>query len=76
MKNLLEYLVKSIVDQPEKIEIGESEENEIIIYCIKADSGDIGKLIGKGGKIIKSLRLLMHTRALKENKKVQLLINE
>lgn len=76
MKDLLEYLTKSIVDEPEKIEIKETEDQGIIIFSIKAGANDIGKLIGKGGKIIKSLRSLMFVRAIKENKKIQLLIEE
>lgn len=76
MKDLLEFLTKSIVDKPNKIEIKETEDQGINIYLIKADTGDIGKLIGKGGKIIKSLRSLMFVRAIKENKKIQLIIEE
>lgn len=76
MKELLKYLTKSIVDEPDKIEIKETEDQGITVFSIKAGSNDIGKLIGKGGKIIKSLRALMYIRAIKENKKIQLLIEE
>lgn len=77
MKDLLTYLAKSLVDNPDKIEITEENNQEgFVSYSIKAESTDIGKLIGKEGKIIHALRLLMHTRAVKENKKVMLRISE
>lgn len=76
MKDLLEYLVNSLVDNPKKVEIAESEENGMVIFTVKADSADMGKLIGKGGKIIRSLRSLMYVRAVKENKRIQLILQE
>lgn len=76
MKDLIEYLVTSLCDKPEKVEIRESEEGEIVTYFIKTDPTDIGKIIGKQGKIIRALRTLVKTRAIIDNKKVQLQIEE
>ena len=76
MKDLLEYLINSLVDNPKKVEIVETEENGVIIFTVKADPADMGKLIGKGGKIIRSLRSLLYARAVKENKRIQLTLQE
>jgi uncharacterized protein len=76
MKKLLEYLVTSLADKPKKIEISETEDNGLVTFTVKADSTDMGKLIGKGGKIIRSLRSLMYARAIKENKRVQIVLQE
>ncbi|MCL4354631.1 KH domain-containing protein [Patescibacteria group bacterium] len=70
MKKTLDFILKSLVDNPDKIEIDEKEENGVITYTISAAEEDMGKVIGKGGKVIKSLRNVMKISAMKENKKI------
>lgn len=70
MKEMLELLVKDLVDNPDKIEIAEKEDGKIITLELKVDPSDMGKVIGKQGKIAKAIRVLMKAYAVKENKKV------
>lgn len=76
MKELLEFLVKSIVDKPEEAAVLETADGEIVTLKIKAAKEDIGKVIGRGGKVIKSLRNLVHILCVKEGKKVSVEILE
>lgn len=72
MKSFLEYLVKSIVDNPEAVEVSESGE----IFTLKVAQTDMGKVIGKGGKIIKAIRDLARILAAKENRHVSVTLTE
>lgn len=76
MKKLLEFIINSLVDKPEAVVIEEVETEDLTTFQIKLDSADIGKVIGKEGRIIKSIRTLLKTKALKENRKIQLVIAE
>lgn len=70
MKEILETLVKSLVEQKEEVTITEKEEEKTIILEVKVNQNDIGKVIGKQGRIAKSIRTLMKSIAGKEHKKV------
>lgn len=73
MKEFLEYALKLIVDNPEEINIEENVLGETSVnFIIHAKSEDIGKIIGKEGKIIQALRNLLKILAVKENKQVHL----
>lgn len=76
MKDKLETLVKAIVDNEEKVEISETSENGIINLIITVDPADMGKVIGKGGKVIKSLRNVIKIAAMKQNVKVFVNLSE
>lgn len=76
MKDLVVFMVQSIVDNPEKVMVEETEAEGLVTLTITVDQSDMGKVIGKGGKIIKSLRHLAYARAIKENKKVQLILTQ
>ena len=77
MKDFLLYLVKGIVDHPDEVMVTEVSggENQVNLE-IKVFNEDIGKVIGKGGKIIKSLRHLLKIRGIKENKVVNVQLVE
>ena len=70
MKNTLHYLVTSIVENEKEVEISETEENGVLNFVIKVDSQDMGRIIGKNGKVIKAIRNVMKIPAMKNNKKV------
>ncbi len=77
MKKALEYIVASIVDEPEKVEISEEEDTSgIINFTIKVASADMGKVIGKGGKVIRSIRNVVKIQAIKQNKKINIVLSE
>ena len=70
MKEMLEILVKNLVDTPDAIEISEKVDGKAIDLELKVDPQDMGKVIGRQGKIAKAIRVLMKAYAVKENKKV------
>lgn len=70
MKETLEMLVKSLVDNTESVEITEKENGNDVTLEIRVDSSDMGKIIGKQGRIAKAIRVLMKAYATKVGKKV------
>lgn len=76
MKDILEYIVKNLVDDPETVSVTEEEVDGVVTLTITPSKEDMGKLIGKGGKIIRSIRNLMKIPAMKQNKKVQVQLAE
>ena len=70
MKETLEMLVKSLVDNTESVEITEKENGNDVILEIRVDPSDMGKIIGKQGRIAKAIRVLMKAYATKVGKKV------
>ena len=77
MKKLVNFIISGIVDNPDKLTVNESvsKEDNLITLDIKTDPKDMGKVIGKKGKIIKAIRNLVKVKALKEGKKVILNID-
>ncbi len=70
MKELLEYVVKSLVNNPENVRIEEAENGDEVVFSVYVDAGDMGRIIGKGGRIAKAVRALMKAASFKENKRV------
>lgn len=69
MKELLEYMVKELVDSPDDVEITEEEEDErTVIYKLKVAEDDLGKVIGKKGRTANALRILMRAASAKRGK--------
>ncbi len=70
MKELVEYIAKSLVDNPNEVEVREVEGERSIILELRVAPEDMGKVIGKQGKIAKSIRTLTRAAATKEGKRV------
>lgn len=70
MKDLLEYIVKCIVDNKEGVEIKQIEGDRSIVLEVKVAQEDMGKIIGKEGRTIKAIRTIMGVVATKIGKKV------
>ena len=70
MKDVLELIIKNLVNDKESVVIEETVSNNDVVYEIKVDSSDMGKIIGKQGKIARAVRTLMKSLATKENKRV------
>ncbi|MGI6716999.1 MAG: KH domain-containing protein [Eubacteriales bacterium] len=75
MKQLLTDIIKPLVDNPDEIVIIERESGDMIILELTVAKTDAGKVIGRGGRIAKSIRTLMRAAAAKENKRVIVDIN-
>jgi len=77
MKDLTHYLVCRLVDHPEAVEVNEQvDEAGRIVISIKVDPSDMGQIIGKEGRIIKSLRDVVKILAVKQNKLVDVTVTE
>jgi uncharacterized protein len=77
MKEFVEFIVKQLVDKPDKVSVEESMPNENTFEIkIKVDQSDIGKVVGKKGKNIDALRTLMTAVAAKERHRVTLQVLE
>jgi len=70
MKKTLQYLITSIVDNEEAVKIDESEEEGVVTFTIEVAKEDMGKIIGKNGKVIKAIRNVIKIPAMKQNKKI------
>ncbi|MDO8515411.1 MAG: KH domain-containing protein [bacterium] len=77
MREFCEYLVKMIVDLPDMVDVSETEdEYGTVVLTITVDPTDMGKVIGKEGKIIKAIRDLVKILAVKEQKRVNVILAE
>lgn len=70
MKELLEVIAKALVDNPEMVTVNEILGEQSIILELKVDPDDMGKVIGKQGRIAKAVRTVIRAAAIKENKRV------
>jgi len=76
MKKALEYIIAQIVDEPEKVEISQKEENGMTNFMISVAASDMGKIIGKNGKVIRAIRNVVKISAIKQNKKINIALSE
>lgn len=70
MKQLLENIAKSLVDYPEMVEVSEVPGETSTVLQLKVSPEDMGKVIGKQGRIAKAIRTVVKAAAIKANKKV------
>ncbi len=76
MKDLLNYLVTSIVSKPEEVKIDEDNQGGVVNLTLVVDPTDMGLIIGKNGATIRSIRKLLTVRAIAENVRVNLQLIE
>ncbi|MBI1919014.1 KH domain-containing protein [Candidatus Microgenomates bacterium] len=76
MEKTLEFIVKAIVQKTEQITIAQDEVDGIINLNLTVAKDDMGRIIGKNGKIIKAIRNVLRIQALKEGKRVNLTLVE
>ena len=70
MKELVEVIAKSLVENPDKVVVTQTEDDKAIIVELKVAQSDMGKVIGKQGKIAKAIRSVVKPASAKETKKV------
>ncbi|NLX62092.1 MAG: KH domain-containing protein [Tissierellia bacterium] len=70
MGELVEMIAKALVDNPEEVEVNEIEGTQSVIIELKVAEEDMGKVIGKQGRIAKAIRTVVKAAAIKENKRV------
>lgn len=76
MKNLVEVIAKQLVDFPEEVSVSQHEDEHTIILELKVAPSDMGKIIGKQGKIAKAIRTIVKSSSASLSKKVVVEINE
>ncbi|ASN05750.1 KH domain-containing protein [Virgibacillus necropolis] len=72
MKALIESIVTPLVDFPEDIVVTETEEETKIIYHLTVNQDDVGKIIGKNGRIAKAIRTVVYAAKTDANKRIYL----
>lgn len=70
MKELVEYIAKSLVDHPESVIVEEKVDEDIVVFELHVAQDDMGKVIGKQGRIAKAIRTVVKAAATVDNKKV------
>ena len=70
MKELVEVIAKSLVDHPEEVVVNQTEESNAILVELKVAPSDMGKVIGKQGRIAKAIRTVVKAAASRDDKKV------
>lgn len=70
MKELLTYMVQSLVDHPDEVSVVERETAGETVYEVRVADGDMGKVIGRQGRIVRQIRVLMKAQAQRRGKKV------
>lgn len=76
MKNLIEYIANQLVNDPSQVDVSEVEESRRVRVELKVAKNDMGRVIGKGGRIANSMRVLLRVAAAREGKRASLEIVE
>jgi len=76
MKELVQYLAKSLVNNPDAVDVKETEGENASVFELKVAKEDLGRIIGKQGRTAKSIRTLLNAAASRTNRKVVLEIVE
>ncbi len=75
MRELLEHVAKQLVDDPNAVVVTEELDGEFVKLHLRVAEGDVGKVIGRGGRIAKAIRALLKVMATRDGTKVNLEID-
>jgi predicted RNA-binding protein YlqC (UPF0109 family) len=70
VKELVEYIARSLVQQPEQVRVQERQSGRSVTITLRVASDDIGRVIGKNGRVANAIRALLKVQASKEGKRV------
>jgi len=76
LRDLVEYLAKALVDNPEQVSVKEIPGEKTVIFELKVAEGDLGKIIGREGRTAKAIRAIISAAAMKQGKRAVLEILE
>ncbi len=76
MRNFLEYLLVHLVNHPDAVEVEENEADGLHEYSLKVHPEDVGRIIGKQGRTIQAIRTLAKVRAIQDNIRVRISIDQ
>ncbi|MDO8691798.1 MAG: KH domain-containing protein [Dehalococcoidia bacterium] len=74
MKELVEFVARSVVDDPESVRVSETDGEKTIVLELRVAEGDMGKVIGKEGRVAEAVRTLLKVAAARQGKRVVLQI--
>ncbi len=70
MTELIEFLVRALVEEPDKVEVEELEEDGDLVYEVTVADGDLGRVIGKGGRVANAIRTIAKAAAVRVDRRV------
>ncbi|MBA9024897.1 KH domain-containing protein [Peribacillus huizhouensis] len=76
MKDLIETIVSALVDHPDDVRVISREEDDRILYTLSVHKEDMGKVIGKQGRVAKAIRTVVYAAGSSQHKKIYLEISE
>ena len=76
MEELVAYLARSLVDHPEEVKVSVHEDGDTVVLELSVAEGDMGKVIGRQGRIAKAIRTVVKAASARENKKYMVEIVE
>lgn len=76
MKNLVEFIGKSLADHPDQVKVESNDKGHEVVYTLYVAPEDMGRLIGKGGRIAKAIRTVVKASAIKSGVQVHVEIDE
>jgi predicted RNA-binding protein YlqC (UPF0109 family) len=76
LENLLLFLTRSLVDEPEKVEVSGRETDSRVDLTLRVAPKDMGKVIGRQGRVVKAIRVVMKAASVKVNKRVNVEVTD
>jgi hypothetical protein len=76
MKELIEYIVRSLVDDPTQVKVSQSKKGDGMELSLRVAKEDMGRVIGRNGRVANAIRILLQVAAAREGKRVFLDISE
>jgi uncharacterized protein len=70
MSELLAYLARELVDDPEAVRVEEEERDDVLVLVLRVASEDVGKVIGRNGRIARALRTLVRASSARDGRRV------
>ena len=70
MRELVEYLARSLVDEPEAVQVEEADAGRVTVYEVTVAEDDVGKIIGRQGKVIRAIRTVVKAAATRQGARV------
>ena len=70
MKEILEFIARNLVDAPDAVRVTEEREHGVLVLRLEVDPDDVGKVIGRGGRIARAIRAVMRAAAVKSGTSV------
>jgi predicted RNA-binding protein YlqC (UPF0109 family) len=69
---LVEFLARQLVDEPDEVRVEREERDDVLVLLLHVAPNDVGKVIGRQGRIVRALRAVVRAGGVRENRRVQL----